>query len=897
MDSLNNTSTQVNTNNSTKGLFTFRINNWFWRKRFPSKIAAGVFLANAIVPVAMAGPTGGNIVSGQGSIDQSINTTQINQNTNSLVIDWASFDVNSNESVVFVQPNSQSVAVNNVLNNQVSTISGNIEANGYVVLVNSSGVVFTGSSTVNVGGLVVSGLAVNTDAFLNGDLQFEADSNGDGYVITSGVINASNGIVLLGESVQNTGTLVSAGLVNLSAANDAILTFDEGGVIGLKINEEVLTNELGVDAAVLNSGQIEAGSVVLDGRVSSDLFSSAVNNSGVIKAGSIENNGGTIRLTGIGSDVINSGQLNAASVSGDGGSIHVEGDRAIIEGVIDVSSVEASGGEIRILGDAVGLFGDAQIDASGSSGGGEILIGGDFQGQNPEIRNADVTYIGGDVSIDASAIENGDGGRVIVWADDTTRFYGDIKAEGGSESGDGGFVETSGKEFVELQGSVSASAENGNAGEWLIDPTDITISDDPTSGSGNLLSDGNWDSGDNGSNDSANISVSDIQRTIDGGTNVSIATDSSAAGNGDITVAAAITVDPDSNASLTLTADRDININANISANGSDIGSLSIFLDTLSTFGGSISVADGVTINSRGGSVTLEASGAIDIQGNIIADGLDAAALGEVGSNGGDITITSENSSVTIGGDSMLVAMNNISSLGGSGFGGGDDAGFGGLIAINSRTSITVRNSRIQSRTGSTGVDNSGVADTNDTIRFTLEGDSTAVIDFQADAVFDADLVEINAGVGIDGNVGGSDDVSADVTVASSFTSQMNDVVNITTGNSADSVSLSGDILSLSNTLLNVDLSDSSDSLDASDEGINLENITFVNVETVTNTDTLTASSSSDSFSQSGTNQVTFNGTLFSGVNSVEGNGTNTSVDLNNDDATINAASDFTSNG
>ena len=37
---------------------------------------------------------------------------------------------------------------------------------------------------------------------------------------------------------------------------------------------------------------------------------------------------------------------------------------------------------------------------------------------------------------------------MIVWSDGTTDFSGSISATGGSESGNGGFVETSGKDIV-----------------------------------------------------------------------------------------------------------------------------------------------------------------------------------------------------------------------------------------------------------------------------------------------------------------------------------------------------------------------------------------------------------------------------------------------------------------
>ncbi|MCG8435707.1 MAG: hypothetical protein MJA83_16915, partial [Gammaproteobacteria bacterium] len=123
----------------------------------------------------------------------------------------------------------------------------------------------------------------------------------------------------------------------------------------------------------------------------------------------------------------------------------------------------------------------------GDLGGGEVLIGGDYQGKNPNVQNSNVTYVGGDVSINADAITNGDGGKVIIWADDTTRSYADISTQGGTVSGDGGFVEVSGKKYLEFDGFINTSAANGQTGTLLLDPTDIVISD----GTGDGAADGN----------------------------------------------------------------------------------------------------------------------------------------------------------------------------------------------------------------------------------------------------------------------------------------------------------------------------------------------------------------------------------------------------------------------
>jgi len=81
-------------------------------------------------------------------------------------------------------------------------------------------------------------------------------------------------------------------------------------------------------------------------------------------------------------------------------------------------------------------------------------------------------------TIVADAITNGNGGQVAVWSDGTTVFNGSISAQGGSQGGNGGFIETSGKGtlIVGPTAVVSAAAPNGTAGQWLLDPTDIEIS-------------------------------------------------------------------------------------------------------------------------------------------------------------------------------------------------------------------------------------------------------------------------------------------------------------------------------------------------------------------------------------------------------------------------------------
>ena len=140
-------------------------------------------------------------------------------------------------------------------------------------------------------------------------------------------------------------------------------------------------------------------------------------------------------------------------------------------------SVSAPGGDVAVLGETVALVEEATVDVSHGTRGGTVLIGGGWQGQGTQ-QTARRTYVGPDVEIKADTLTSGNGGTVVVWSDEVTGFYGNISAKGGMVSGDGGMVEVSGKKFLDFQGNVDTSALNGVPGTLLLDPENITISDD-----------------------------------------------------------------------------------------------------------------------------------------------------------------------------------------------------------------------------------------------------------------------------------------------------------------------------------------------------------------------------------------------------------------------------------
>lgn len=559
-----------------------------WNSRFlKSKLALAMHML--IFGDALAAPAGGDIVGGAGSVTQRGAETTIIQDSERLAIDWQSFDVGENERVEFIQPGESAVALNRILGDKGSEILGRIDANGHVILVNPRGVIFGQGAVVNAGGLIASGLQINPGDFMNGDLVFKRIEGTEGTVINSGLINAASGgnVALIGTRVENRG-LISANLgsVILASGAEAVLTFDDSGLLGVQIDKAVLQEELD-SAAIQNSGDIHAenGRILLSASKTRDVFSQAVNWGDEKQARSVtydEDGGFTLSAAG---DVINSGLISTSGESG-GGKIAILGENVTHSGAIKADAgqgrggnVELSsntttkvigggsvttnaeqGGDIKLLGKNVGLFDQSSVSATGENGGGRVLLGGDQEGLNPQVRNADFAYIDAQSHIDVSATHSGNGGTAIVFAEDTARVYGRLSSKGGATRGDGGFIETSGKHGFSINSAPDISAANGRWGHWLIDPNDITV----TSQGDSLDENGEFES----QSDSM-VSVDAITTVLSGGGNVTLTTGGS---GGNIIVNNEIRVNPAENSTgnptLTLNAGQDIEFNADIEAVG-----------------------------------------------------------------------------------------------------------------------------------------------------------------------------------------------------------------------------------------------------------------------------------------------------------------------------------------
>ena len=385
-------------------------------------------------------PTGGQVTAGSATINQTGNTLNINQASQKAALNWQTFNIGTNGTVNFVQPNSNAVALNRIGGNSASEIYGHLNANGQVFLMNPNGILFGRGSQVNVGGIVATTMQLGDADFLAGNYNFS--NAGVGSVANYGLINATNSVAFLGGDVTNQGSIFAT-TASLVSGNTVALDVSTDGLIRARVVD------VAMQANIANSGDINAAQVTLSAGQAKDTLNRVVNNSGVIKATGFSSLNGEITLQG--GTTLNSGTLDATSATGNGGTVHM-------------------------LGQHVGVVDSGSIDVSGATGGGTILVGGDYQGKNANIENAEVTYVGAQTTLKADATQNGNGGKVIVWADDTTRAYGSISAQGGVLGGNGGFVETSGHRYLDVDGvRVDTRAPQGVTGTWLLDPTTIVI--------------------------------------------------------------------------------------------------------------------------------------------------------------------------------------------------------------------------------------------------------------------------------------------------------------------------------------------------------------------------------------------------------------------------------------
>ena len=461
--------------------------------------------------VAYGLPTGGAVNAGSASISTGTSQVTVQQSSNRAVIDWNNFNVSSGESVRFNQPGSNSIALNRVHDAGASVIDGAVNANGNVWVVNPNGMLFGRNAQVNVGGLLATTSNISNANFMSGHDIFDVPGNPNASIVNQGRITvAESGLAaLVAPTVSNHGSITARlGKIQLAAGDQFTVDLYGDGLINLAVSDNV-AHQMAANSGTLSA---DGGIVQMSAAAGVNMMDSVINNSGLLEAKTINGKKGTITLHAAKNDahkstVINSGKLDATGLG-----------------------AGQSGGTISVLGDNITLENTSQIDVSGAAGGGVIKVGGDRHGAAGTPTAKTVTVADG-ATLKANAVESGNGGNITIWSDDTTRFAGGIEARGGLNGGDGGSVETSGKELLDFTGHIDLLAPKGSAGTLLLDPQNLTIQTSSGSPAASCAS----GSCAPGGNDSI-LTVATLQSLLASG-NVELNTGSSGAQTGNITFA------------------------------------------------------------------------------------------------------------------------------------------------------------------------------------------------------------------------------------------------------------------------------------------------------------------------------------------------------------------------
>lgn len=650
-------------------------------------------LAQSIIP---AGDGTGTVVAPDGANYVITGGTSSGDGAN-LFHSFDQFGLTETEAANFIADPAIQNILGRIIGGDASIIDGllqvsNSSANLY--LINPAGILFGANATLNLDGSFTATTASGIE-FGNSWLQsignndyaalvgeptafgFTADTTG--ALVNAGqlAVDAGATLTLVGGAVVNTGTLSAPGgqIIIMAVPGENLVRIQpEGALLSLEL--ETLPDTAGLS---LPFSPLDIPALLQAG--------------GPGMATSITvNDDGTVSLTG----------AETALPTSQG--------TTLVSGRLDVTG--NTGGTAHILGEQIGVVA-ATIDASGSLGGGTLLVGGDYQGDGT-VPTANLTLIDTDSVLRADALETGNGGEVIVWADKSTQFDGFISAQGGILSGDGGFVEVSGRNTLAFNGYVDVGAVNGSWGTLLLDPTDIIIDNNP-------------------STPGLDASLPDIfAAESPGEVTLNADTLQNQTGNivleatNDIIVADGVALVFEPGGSITFTADADNDSAGDfVMENPADtIEALGrpLTITGASVTAGNIDVGD--SANAGAGDVTITAStGALTV-GNITT----AANTAVV--NAGSINLSAENGSITVG------EINTFASITGffSGTGGAVTISAGGAIDVasveassgggdGSPVSITTTNGDITTgRLSASGQNQGGGSD------ITLSTDSGSIV-------------------------------------------------------------------------------------------------------------------------------------------------------------------------
>ncbi|MCM8791089.1 MAG: filamentous hemagglutinin N-terminal domain-containing protein [Candidatus Omnitrophica bacterium] len=237
------------------------------------------------------------------------------------VINYSSFSIAANESVIITLPDITSSILNRDIGGSASNLGGALTCNGLFILINTSGIYVAPTANINVGSLVLSTRDITTRDFLNSNYLFTKITKDelDRLLLNAGTITVQPGgfAALISGAVENNGAIaVRCGKIVLASGDAIRLNISGNRLISVAIEEKAAQKVYDYNGnpladAIKNTGLIESngGVVMLHASSLSDIFSLAINQDGVARATRMENVDGRIFFTSDGVNV-NTGTID-----------------------------------------------------------------------------------------------------------------------------------------------------------------------------------------------------------------------------------------------------------------------------------------------------------------------------------------------------------------------------------------------------------------------------------------------------------------------------------------------------------------------------------------------------------------------------------------------------------
>ncbi|HPS20816.1 MAG TPA: filamentous hemagglutinin N-terminal domain-containing protein, partial [Candidatus Omnitrophota bacterium] len=425
-----------------------------------------VMITNAVFCFSL--PSDWNVQQGSADIQVSDNKMTITASDPTTIINFNSFNVNQNESVVICLPSEDARILNRVTGGSQTEILGKIDCNGMFVLVNEAGIHVGSTGEINAANMILSTRDITNDNFVNGEYVFARMSKEtlDRLLVNEGKLTVKEGGfgVLIAAGVDNKGMVVATMGKIMIGGGDGITLHMAGNqlislAVDMKTAETILDSEGNpITEQVSNNGTLEGSQVILDAESLPGVFEKAINLKGIVKATHIE-------------------------ADADSGSVTIVADEDVeINGDVEAYSVDVkSEKDVTVNKDIVATGGDISLQAdSDKDGVGEFT-------QNAEVIQAtgsgDVYLDGsGDMTIKTVKVENGAikvGTRTepsaIVGTPHYVRTEGDIEVtEVSSSDGITTLRTQAGDELkYATDGDVTLESENGRIIENMADRVEL----------------------------------------------------------------------------------------------------------------------------------------------------------------------------------------------------------------------------------------------------------------------------------------------------------------------------------------------------------------------------------------------------------------------------------------